>query len=97
MKIGVGHPALPGHFPGNPIVPGVVILGEVLLAAGGLIGRPVRITGLPSVKFSAPLLPGEEFEVIFEPKGEGRAGFAVRSGTRTFVTGIVAYEALHAG
>lgn len=52
------HPSLPGHFPGRPIVPGVVILDHVLAAIearDGAIG-PVR---LPQVKFVQPLLPGE--------------------------------------
>jgi 3-hydroxyacyl-[acyl-carrier-protein] dehydratase len=52
------HPSLPGHFPGRPIVPGVVVLDRVLAAiesAHGDIG-PLR---LPQVKFLQPLLPGE--------------------------------------
>ncbi len=52
------HPSLPGHFPGRPIVPGVVILDHVLAAIearDGVLG-PVR---LPQVKFVQPLLPGE--------------------------------------
>ncbi|MHB8348427.1 MAG: hypothetical protein ACYDHM_14945 [Acidiferrobacterales bacterium] len=96
MKISVCHPALAGHFPGNPVVPGVVILDEVLRAVSGFLARPVRTTGLPSVKFFAPLAPGEEFEIVFESKGRGRAGFAVRSSARTFAAGVVTYEALHA-
>ena len=52
------HPCLPGHFPGRPIVPGVVILDQVLAAIEAREGAlgPVR---LPQVKFVQPLLPGE--------------------------------------
>lgn len=51
------HPCLPGHFPGRPLVPGVVVLDHVLAAierAHGPLG-PLR---LPQVKFASPLLPG---------------------------------------
>lgn len=53
------HPCLPGHFPGRPIVPGVVVLDHVLAAIEtrhGVLG-PLR---MPQVKFAQPLLPGEE-------------------------------------
>ncbi len=92
MKISASHPALAGHFPGNPVVPGVVILDEVLQAAGVFLGRPVRTTGLPSVKFSAPLAPEEEFEIVFDRKDDGRVGFVVRSGAQAFATGVLTYD-----
>ena len=59
------HPCLPGHFPGRPIVPGVVLLDRVIAAieaAHGGIG-PLR---LPQVKFLQPLLPGETARIDIE-------------------------------
>lgn len=59
------HPALPGHFPGRPVVPGVVVLDRVyaaIEAAQGLLG----VTRLPQVKFVRPLLPGERAQVVLE-------------------------------
>lgn len=64
MKFTVGHdhPALPGHFPGAPIVPGVVLLEQVLVAIEARHGEPGGLR-LPVVKFLQPLFPGEEAEV----------------------------------
>lgn len=59
-RIAADHPALPGHFPGDPIVPGVVLLDEVLRAAGQSRAE------LPWVKFHVPLRPGEEFVIRIE-------------------------------
>jgi acyl-coenzyme A synthetase/AMP-(fatty) acid ligase/3-hydroxymyristoyl/3-hydroxydecanoyl-(acyl carrier protein) dehydratase len=58
-----GHPCLPGHFPGQPIVPGVVILDRVLAHLRERTGREVQ--RLPRVKFSAPLRPGQTACVRF--------------------------------
>ena len=62
------HPCLPGHFPGHPLVPGVVLLDEVLarieaeLVEAGRVeaghGAP-DLLRLPQVKFVQPLRPGE--------------------------------------
>ncbi len=63
FSIAATHPALPGHFPGRPIVPGVLLLANALEAALALphwaarIGAPPR---LALVKFPAPVQPGAD-------------------------------------
>jgi predicted LPLAT superfamily acyltransferase len=52
--IAADHPALDGHFPGNPVVPGVIVLEQVQRALEERIGA-LRLTGLPQVKFLSPL------------------------------------------
>jgi 3-hydroxyacyl-[acyl-carrier-protein] dehydratase len=60
------HPSLAGHFPGVPIVPGVVVLDEVVAALAEWRAES-RLTGIPSVKFIAPIKPGQSFVVGFDP------------------------------
>jgi 3-hydroxymyristoyl/3-hydroxydecanoyl-(acyl carrier protein) dehydratase len=52
------HPSLPGHFPGRPVVPGVVLLAQVLGAIEAAHGALPALR-LPQVKFLRPLLPDE--------------------------------------
>ena len=59
------HPSLPGHFPGRPIVPGVVLLERVLEAIE-LTHAPLGVLRLPQVKFARPLLPGQTATVQLE-------------------------------
>ena len=59
------HPSLPGHFPGRPLVPGVVLLDRVIAAIETTHG-PLGPLRLPQVKFMQPLLPGEEARVELE-------------------------------
>lgn len=53
------HPSLPGHFPGNPVVPGVVLLDQVLQAVAARHGEPAALR-IPQVKFVQPLRPGQD-------------------------------------
>lgn len=70
FRIPAGHPALPGHFPGAPVVPGVVVLDEVRAIAERWLGAPLALAGLPQVKFSAPLLPEREALVRLDRAGD---------------------------
>jgi 3-hydroxymyristoyl/3-hydroxydecanoyl-(acyl carrier protein) dehydratase len=51
------HPSLPGHFPGHPVVPGVLLLEHVMQPVQRATGR--RVEALRQVKFTTPLRPEE--------------------------------------
>lgn len=73
-EIAESHPALEGHFPGNPIVPGVLILDEVLHAARQWQGE-LRLRRVESVKFTSPLKPGTAFSIKLHRESRSRISF----------------------
>jgi 3-hydroxyacyl-[acyl-carrier-protein] dehydratase len=66
------HPSLAGHFPGNPIVPGVLLLDCVMDALQRAGGAPV--VHLQRVKFLSALRPDETARGSWEVDGT-RASF----------------------
>ena len=86
--IGTDHPSLPGHFPDMPLVPGVVILDEVLAA---LLEwrKDCELTGIQTVKFLVPLKPEEPFSIRFSAgdEGAGEMNFSCRVEDRVIVEG----------
>lgn len=81
------HPALPGHFPGHPIVPGVVIIDEVVRAIERAVPQRIRVTGASAIKFLAPLLPGEAVTITLQNVDNGMLRFAVSRGDTTLAAG----------
>ena len=69
FRVPSDHPSLPGHFPGQPVVPGVVLLEEVLKATEAWLAKPVSVEALPQAKFLAPLLPDEPARIDLELEG----------------------------
>ena len=82
------HPALPGHFPGKPIAPGVVILQQVIAAA---TNEGYRVTGVANAKFMAPQLPGRRCTVALEAKGT-KLQFKVEDSQAMLVQGSLDVE-----
>jgi len=75
--IDAGHPSLPGHFPGRPVVPGVVVLDRVVAALEARQG-PLPALRLARVKFLRPLLPGEAARIELEPPATDTARWRFR-------------------
>lgn len=86
------HPCLDGHFPGRPLVPGVVLLEHVLQAIEAA-HAPVTPLRLPQVKFLRPLLPGQVAEVVLDGVAP-RWRFEVRGEDGMLARGEV-HEATH--
>ena len=80
------HPSLPGHFPGEPIVPGVVILDEVVAALAKASRDCVTISQIVTVKFLGRLNPEEVFAISFSDAGT-QIGFQCRAGERLIAEG----------
>ena len=85
FTIGPDHPAIAGHFPGNPLVPGAVILARVAKAIG--VRFPGRGPGaIASARFMAPLAPGQPATIAARREGN-RVAFEVKHGEALLASG----------
>jgi 3-hydroxymyristoyl/3-hydroxydecanoyl-(acyl carrier protein) dehydratase len=69
-----------GHFPGNPIVPGVALIAlvaDAVIRRESGAGRPLAVTGVRRVRFRLPVRPGDEVTLsATEAAGPGGPSFA---------------------
>lgn len=89
FEIAADHPALPGHFPGRPIVPGVVLLDYAIERIGRVIGRRLDACKIGSAKFTSPAAPGEPLALSFHCDERGTIRFTISAGERTTATGVL--------
>ena len=97
-NVTINEPFFQGHFPGRPIMPGVLII-EAMAQAGGILAyltgsaeqrsRLIYFMGMDKVRFRKPVVPGDQ--IIFEAKIlKFRSKAAKMSGTATVDNQLVA-------
>jgi 3-hydroxyacyl-[acyl-carrier-protein] dehydratase len=87
------EPFFRGHFPGNPIVPGVLLAEAMAQTAGIAIGGPGKmflLTAIRAMKFLRPIRPQEE--IHFRAERIGEVGGLVQCAVEAHVQGELVAE-----
>ena len=86
------HPAFAGHFPGNPILPGVVLLDVALQIIANSSGIALDLCEISSVKFLSLARPGDELLIRHSVSSIGTIRFDIMAGTRKIASGSIMPE-----
>jgi 3-hydroxyacyl-[acyl-carrier-protein] dehydratase len=88
-----GDPHLQGHFPGNPLMPGVLLVEAMAQTAGLLLpdGSAAVLAQIRDARFRRPVVPGDQVRIEVEQLG-GLGGLR-RSAAKALVDGASAAEA----
>jgi len=86
LHLPADHPVFAGHFPAHPIVPGALLLDEVIRLASARAGA--RDWTVRSAKFVHPATPGEALDVVLQAAGNGNAlDFRIEAGAQLIAAG----------
>jgi 3-hydroxyacyl-[acyl-carrier-protein] dehydratase len=79
IVIPADHPSFPGHFPGQPILPGVLILQRVMAFASQQLGfAPTQYT-IQNAKFLASVGPGDHLIIELTRQQDSHYSFTVHA------------------
>ena len=92
-QVPADHPAFAGHFPGHPIVPGVVLLDEALRCTESLLAAPAASWQIAQAKFLSPVGPGETLRIRIERSPRGNYNFSIHAGERAVASGSLSPQA----
>ena len=84
------HPSAPGHFPVHPIIPGALLLSEVVRAIEADLGRTLHPFQIKAAKFLHPVRPGDSLLIEFSRVNGRKIGFScTASGTEALAGEVV--------
>ncbi len=88
-RVPLDHPTFAGHFPGSPILPGVVLLDLALQIIADSTGMALERCEISAVKFLSPARPGDELLIQHSVAASGAVHFDIVAGARKIASGSV--------
>jgi 3-hydroxymyristoyl/3-hydroxydecanoyl-(acyl carrier protein) dehydratase len=83
-----GDAGFDGHFPGDPILPGVAQLALLLEALRERVGPDAYLAAIPSLRFRSVVRPGAELDLLARgPADDGRVSFEMHAGDSLVCSG----------
>lgn len=89
LHIAADHPISLGHFPGNPIVPGALLLAEVLQSIGDAVGVRFVSCNVKSAKFHHPARPGDSIVIAYSISALGAIDFHCTVAETRVLSGVI--------
>lgn len=90
LFIAPDHPVFAGHFPGMPILPGVLLLDAAVHAVSHALGASSPAScQISSAKFLSPVGPGETLSLSWASCASGSVRFDISCGSRKIATGTL--------
>jgi 3-hydroxyacyl-[acyl-carrier-protein] dehydratase len=88
------HPAAQGHFPGNPLIPGAVLLAAALREIEAGLDVSLSSCRIRSAKFLAPVRPGDRVTIEYSRSDGNAIRFDCRIDGRAVLKGELACDAI---
>ncbi len=101
-NVSINEPFFAGHFPGRPVMPGVLIIESMAQTAGALVvitlgpdaeGKVVYFMSIDSAKFRKPVVPGDQIRIHVVK--ERNRGPVWKFNAQAKVDGVVVAEATY--
>ncbi|HEY6000632.1 MAG TPA: hypothetical protein VI078_15200 [bacterium] len=89
-------PWFDGHFPGQPVLPGIAQLAMVADLIQSALGLPARVAEVSRVRFKQMILPGEQLQVSAEPRPgrDGAYAFRITRGETPVCSGTMVVKSV---
>jgi 3-hydroxymyristoyl/3-hydroxydecanoyl-(acyl carrier protein) dehydratase len=89
LHFSIDHPTGAGHFPGNPIIPGALLLAEVLRCIEQTEGADYTSCNVKAAKFLHPARPGDTVQIVYTRSERGTIEFQCDVAGTKVLTGAV--------
>ena len=89
LAVPADHPAFAGHFPAFPVLPGAMLLDEMLHAIEAARGIDLKRWHIGSAKFLDAVRPGDKLILEHDAPAPGLIEFTIRADSRKVSSGTL--------